>query len=119
MFDSHYGVAFDRDHLFSRGANPCLNIRNDLLKQTLKVPGEGFSRSLFNFIPRPLLPFVNIIHSGFDATHEREWRVAGDLEFEATEIKFIFCPEKDFPVFAGLQSAGLPALFDLEWLDRV
>jgi len=119
VFQAQYGLAFDRDYLFSRGANPCLNIRQDLLKKEFTRDGEGYSRSVYNFIPPQLHPFVNVIHQSFDATHEREWRVSGDLSFEYLDVMFVFCPESEFPAFARIQSSGRPVLFDLAWLDRV
>ncbi|OZA28260.1 MAG: hypothetical protein B7X91_05770 [Hydrogenophilales bacterium 17-64-11] len=119
IFNAKYGVAFDRDLLFTKGANPCLNVRESLLKASFTCNGEMYSRSVFNFIPHQLHPFVNIIHESFDATHEREWRVPGDLAFTPAELLFVFCPADDFAHFASIQSAAKPVLFDLAWLDRV
>lgn len=119
VFASRYGVAFDRDLLFECGANPCLNIRESLLKESFTLPGERYSRFVYNFIPHQLYPFVNIIHESFDATHEREWRYPGDLSFQYRDVLFVFCPEKDFPKFCSIQSLGHPVLFDLAWLDRI
>jgi hypothetical protein len=119
IFASRYGIAFDRDRLFKRGANPCLNIRNSLLKKPFEVPGEKSERAIFNFIPCQLHPFINIIHESFDATHERERRYSGNLRFKYSDVLFVFCPEKDFPKFCSIQSSGRPVLFDLAWLDRV
>jgi hypothetical protein len=119
VFNVNYGLAFDRDLLFDRGANPCLNIRESLLKERFLLPGERYPRAVFNFIPHQLHPFVNIIHESFDATHEREWRYAGDLTFKYKQLLFIFCPEKDFSLFSTIQLRGRPVLFDLAWLDRI
>jgi len=119
IFNAKYGLAFDRDLLFAKGANPCLNVRESLLKDSFLCNGETYPRSVFNFIPQQLHPFVNIIHESFDATHEREWRVSGDLEFTPAELIFVFCPVEDFAHFASIQSVAKPVLFDLAWLDRV
>lgn len=119
VFGSKYGIAFDRDLLFERGANPCLNIRESLLKEQIQTPIDKNSRNVYNFIPYQLQPFVNIIHESFDATHEREWRYPGDLSFSYKDVLFVFCPEKDFPRFCSIQSSGRPVLFDLAWLDRL
>jgi hypothetical protein len=119
VFDSKYGIAFDRDLLFERGANPCLNIRESLFKEPIQTPIDNYARNVYNFIPYQLHPFVNIIHESFDATHEREWRHPGDLSFGYEDIFFVFCPEKDFPKFCSIQSSGRPVLFDLAWLDRL
>jgi hypothetical protein len=120
VFNVRYGVAFDRDWLFARGANPCLNIRAELLKAQIRpAAGERYPRAVFNFIPEALHAFVNIINESFDATHEREWRYAGDLPFAPGDLRFVFCPEDDFPTFSAIQRDARPTLFDLDWLDRV
>lgn len=119
VFSVKYGIAFDRDCLFQKGANPCLNVREDLLKSSVPTSGERYPRRLFNFIPVELHPYVNIINQGFDATHEREWRFVGDMKFRLSEIRFIFCPEEEFSIFSSIQKKGMPTLFDLEWLDRI
>lgn len=119
IFNARYGVAFDREWLFNKGANPCLNIREELLKKAMQIPGEQYVRRTFNFIPKCLHPFVNVINSGFDATHEREWRLVDDFSFGYADLKFVFCPETDFKLFSGIQTDGWPPLFDVAWLDRV
>jgi hypothetical protein len=119
VFNARYGVAFDREYLFNRGANPCLNIRSELLKEEITVNGADRVKHLYNFIPEPLHPYINVINEAFDATHEREWRFVGDLTFNLSDLLFIFCPEADFHLFAHLQKNGKPVLFDLDWLDRV
>lgn len=119
IFSVKYGVAFDRDWLFAKGGNPCLNLRESLLKDVIRRPGETYLRHVYNFIPSQLHPFVNVIHESFDATHEREWRHPADLGFSYSDLLFIFCPEAEFPAFSAVQSHGKPVLFDLAWLDRV
>jgi len=117
VFSTKYGVAFDRDFLFEKGANPCLNIRENIFKKKIEI--EKIDRHLYNFIPIDLHPYVNIISESFDATHEREWRYPGDLTFVSEDILFVFCPECDFPEFTYTQKDGKPVLFDLNWLDRI
>ncbi len=119
VFGARYGIAFDRDLLFERGANPCLNIRESLFKENIQPAGNNYSRHVYNFIPYQLQPFVNIIHESFDATHEREWRYPGDLKFRYEDVLFVFCPEQDFQKFCSIQSSGRPVIFDLAWLDRL
>lgn len=119
IFNVKYGLAFDRDLLFNLGANPCININSTLLKKCIRVEGERCSKAVYNFIPSQLHPFINIIHDSFDATHEREWRHAGDISFTYHDVFFVFCPEKEFSIFSAIQAAGRPVLFDLKWLDRI
>lgn len=117
LFQVKYGIAFDRDFLFKKGANPCINIGESLLR--LQTRFRGTARHLYNFIPNALQPFVNVIHGSFDATHEREWRFAGDLRFSWPEVRFVFCPEREFSLFKRVQTNAIPCLFDLAWLDRI
>jgi hypothetical protein len=119
LFQVKYGLAFDRDSLFEKGANPCLNIRESLLRSETSFVGTPYTKKVYNFIPTDLQPFVNVIHSSFDATHEREWRYPGNMKFEWNEVRFVFCPERDFSVFENVQSDAMPCLFDLAWLDRI
>ncbi len=119
LFQVKYGIAFDRDDLFVKGANPCLNIREPLLRLQTSFVSVNYPKHMFNFIPSALQPFINIIHGSFDATHEREWRIAGDFEFEWSGVRFIFCPESDFSLFSSVQTHAMPNLFDLAWLDRI
>lgn len=119
LFEVKYGLAFDRDDLFNKGANPCLNIRESLLREKTEFSGDPHPRSVYNFIPSELQPFVNVIHDSFDATHEREWRFANDLTFHWSEVRFVFCPEHEFDLFSMVQSNGMPCLFDLAWLNRI
>lgn len=119
LFKVKYGLAFDRDDLFKKGANPCLNIRESLLRAKMSFSGCSYPRYVYNFIPSELQPFVNTITESFNATHEREWRYAGDLMFDLREVKFVFCPEKEFHLFCRVQSNAVPCLFDLAWLDRI
>lgn len=119
LFQVKYGLAFDRDELFSYGANPCINISNNLLRKSTPVLNKRYDKYLYNFIPRDLHPLVNVIHGSFDATHEREWRFPSDLGFRWSSIRFLFCPEEEFHQFVSIQNNAIPCLFDLAWLDRI
>ncbi len=119
VFKAKYGLAFSRQYLFTKNANPCLNIKQDILKKKLVRNGEIYDRYIYNFIPSELHPFINIIHDRFDATHEREWRVPNNLNFELKDILFLFCPESDFELFSQIQNKAKPVLFDLNWLDGI
>ena len=120
IYKADYGLAFKRSILFEKGANPVINIRESLLDSNVRCILESGSWSdLKHHIPEPLAPFVNIINEKFDATHEREWRIPGDLKFRWDDVFFIFCPENDFAEFKAVQQNGLPSLFDLKWLSYV
>lgn len=127
VYGAQYGLAFDRDYLLSRGANPCLNIRQSLLQAEIEskeiIDGTPAMRrrKIYNFIPIQLMPFVNIINDNFDATPEREWRHVGDLDFSAKDAFFLFCPEAEFEEFSPIKEGNFkrPVMFDLAWLDRI
>ncbi|GEM_PF-763178 len=116
VFKAQYGLAFGRDFLYEQGANPCLDIRSDLFKKDLRRKEDLYSRKLYNFLPKQLLPFVNIINQDFDATHEREWRIARDFKFQHSDVRYVFCPESDFALFSIVQTEGIPVLLDLDQL---
>lgn len=118
-FSAKYGLSFSRNHLLKRGANPCLNIKNEILKKDILMHGEIYPRHVFNFIPQELHPFINVIHDGYDSTHEREWRFPGDLEFTYEELVVVYCPQEDFATFSTIQNNGFPLLFDLSWLGWI
>lgn len=63
---------------------------------------------MYNFIPTDLQPFVNVIHDSLDATYEREWRHPVDLQFEWSEVKFVFCTERDFALLKDVQANAMP-----------
>lgn len=117
VFGSRYGLAFLRDYIIKKGGNPCININEEIMYE--KISSDEKHHKLYNFIPEKLVPFVNVINERFDATHEREWRVAGDFPFEPNEIMFVFCPSEEFHFFSQLQKNGSPVLFDLDWLGML
>lgn len=119
MFGAKYGLSFDREYLYSKGAAPCINIPERIFKKEVSHIGSKHNRKLFNFIPEDLHPYINVMSNSFDASHEREWRHSNDMPFFWADIRFIFCPEHDFELFSSIQRNGSPTLFDLAWLDRV
>lgn len=119
MFGAKYGLSFDRDYLYSKGAAPCINIPENIFKNKITHVGSDYTRKIFNFIPSGLHPYINVMSDSFDASHEREWRHHNDMLFSWSDVRFIFCPESDFECFSRIQNSGLPTLFDLDWLDRV
>jgi hypothetical protein len=115
VFKAKYGLAFDRDFLWGKGANPCMNIRDELLKKKIKSAYDQYDRYVYNFIPVDLHPYINIINGAFDAVHEREWRHVGDLQFSLADVRFVFCPRaesKEFRTECG--GRATPEIRDLE-----
>jgi hypothetical protein len=120
VFNAKYGLAFDRTFLFGKGANPCLNIREELLKKEIKSAYDQYNRHVYNFVPVELHPYVNVINDTFDATHEREWRHAGDLTFSLQDVRYVFCPRAEHEDFSSrLGTISDPQFCDLESLEDV
>jgi len=116
IFNSKYGLAFSRYQLSKKGANPCINIHESIFRKKVET-SDGKTKYVYNFLPKPILPFVNVINDRFDSTHEREWRYPGNLEFSYCDLVFVFCPKQDFELFSLSQKAGMPVLFDLNFLN--
>lgn len=120
LFNVKYAIAFSRETMLYKGANPCINIHKNLFRKEIYFDGRMFpDKHLYNYIPIDLIPFINVINEHFDATYEREWRYPGDFNFSRDDIVFLFCPKEDFPLFSKVQKDGSPVLFDLAWLDKV
>ena len=92
IYEAKYGISFKRDILYEKGANPVINIRADLLEKEVGCAVKSYSKweKLKNHIPDALTPYVNTISATFNATQEREWRYAGDLNFNINDIFIIF-----------------------------
>lgn len=115
VFEAKYGLAFDRDFLMAKGANPCINLTEIYLRARVPFP-DSKSYKVYNCLPESLRPFVNVVNERFDPTSEREWRIPHDLEFDLSDVHFIFCPKSEFSIFSRFQKKGFPILFDLDWL---
>jgi len=73
------GVAFSKDYLFRKGARPVIYEKTDVAKSFL--PEVEWWR-----IVRLDLSDDNAF---VDWTHEREWRMPSDLEFELNEVSIV------------------------------
>jgi len=74
-----FGVAFPKDYLFNKGARPVIYEKTDFAKDFL--PKNQWWR-----IVRLDLSNNNAF---VDWTHEREWRLPGDLEFDLSEATIV------------------------------
>jgi hypothetical protein len=70
-----FGLMFSKDYVFKRGARP-------VIYETKQEAKEKFSSELWRVVTFDLNDDTNFI----DWTHEREWRVKGDFEFELEEV---------------------------------
>jgi hypothetical protein len=73
------GLAFSKDYLFMKGARPVVHEQTDTAKEIL--PPDEWWRIVRLDLSDP--------NSFVDWTHEREWRLPGDLEFELSEATLL------------------------------
>lgn len=88
---SPYGVGFSKTHVFSSGGSPVYYVRADHWE---KQQWDNHVKSLVTpFWPgyRPERLKDNEYLSGktIDFTHEREWRVPHDFQFDTSRIPFV------------------------------
>ena len=74
---SSYGIGFKKEFVFSKGGGPVYYVRADMFNNQKWDP--------------TVLPTAKITKC--DYTHEREWRVAADLDFEYSDIDFVVLPD--------------------------
>lgn len=80
-----YGLAFPKDYLFNKDARPVVYEKTDRAKKFL--PREDWWRIVRFDLSKP---------EGFiDWTHEREWRLPGDLEFDLSKTILVCVHNKE------------------------
>jgi hypothetical protein len=106
-----YGVGFKKGFLFQHGGGPVFYMRQDFYRAQVDEQG-GFHDNVWPFIT-PFVPeYASEEHVAeywerqrIDYTHEREWRVPGDLPFEYGDIEFVIVASGD----DGMEVAQLAA----------
>lgn len=73
------GLLFDKQYAYKKGARPVIYEKTDIAK-TFLPPSEHWRIVNFN---------LESDSSIIDWTHEREWRVKGDFEFELSDVTII------------------------------
>lgn len=81
-----YGLRFNKQWLYSKGARPVIYGETNYLKRIL--PESEYWR----IVNLDLNDNEHLI----DWTHEREWRFKGDLEFEYDEIEILVYSSEDY-----------------------
>lgn len=85
---SAFGLRFDKSFIFGKGGRPVIYGKSEELKKIL--PREEWWR------------IVNMNLKGeeiIDWSHEREWRIKGDLEFVYSNVEVIVSSEKYYKKF--------------------
>ena len=84
-----YGISFSKFYLFEKGARPVLYEQTEKAKEIL--PKEEWWR----IVNLNLTNKENII----DWTHEREWRIPGDMDFDISEVFIYLTNESAYRTF--------------------
>jgi len=95
---SAYGFVFRKTFLIEKGAQPALYINgyagNRILRDAVNDVLDRAIAGRFQYPLWQILPFVNAMHERYDFTWEREWRIAGPLQFEHRDLVCVILPEK-------------------------
>ena len=97
---SRFGLGFSKAYLFSRGGAPAIYLTPGLLEHQKKHVGDGnfaFDSQLYAFVTPFMPPYAPAEYKErfwkdkqpIDYTHEREWRVAHDLNFDYSDVEFV------------------------------
>lgn len=90
---SSFGVGFTKEFVFSKGGGPVYYVRADMFNN------QRWDDSVLSFVtpfwPEYVPSFLKstVAMKKCDYTHEREWRIAHDLDFEYNDIAFIVLPD--------------------------
>lgn len=86
---SAFGIRFDKQFIYNQGGRPVIYEKRDLMKSIL--PEDEHWR-IVNY------DMSNSQHI-IDWSHEREWRIPGDLEFEYTNIEVLIASNRYYKKF--------------------
>ena len=90
---SSYGIGFKKEFVFSKGGGPVYYVRADMFNNQKWDPTVLPFVTPFwpEYVPVALKATIKMTKC--DYTHEREWRVAGDLDFGYNDIAFVVLPD--------------------------
>ena len=97
---SRFGIGFSKAYLFSRGGGPAIYLALGLLEHQKAYAGHNnlpFEPRLFAFMTPFMPPYAPKDYrdrfwrktKSVDYTHEREWRVPHDLDFDLEHVEFV------------------------------
>ena len=109
-----YGLAFFEETVRSRGGNPVLYIETRNRGMRLTFDQMAIAPNCIDF--KGIMPFVEGFGDPWftytppeiDFRWEREWRCAGDFDFQHREVAFGICPENEIAYFEGLTNNQIP-----------
>lgn len=91
---SSYGIGFTKEFIYRNGGSPVFYMRFKLLNAIQKkISDNKVKESLLQYCT-PLCPTYDTDYAKqkyklVDYTHEREWRIANDLQFDYEDIAFL------------------------------
>lgn len=90
---SSYGVGFTKDFIFNNGGGPVYYVRADVFNS--QKWDENVIPYVTPFWPSYATKGIKPLGETCfcDYTHEREWRITHDLNFEYEDIQFIVLPD--------------------------
>lgn len=100
---SAFGLRFSKEFIYQHGGRPVLYEQKDIAKDLLDEDEH------WRIVCLDLGDPNNII----DWTHEREWRIKGDLEFEWKDVEILLSQEYDIKRFLEeCKKSGITSLLD-------
>lgn len=90
---SSYGLGFTKEFIFSKGGGPAYYVRADVFN--LQQWSDEIKPFVTPFMPEYATKEVKNASrvKKCDYTHEREWRIKSDLNFEYSDIAFVVLPD--------------------------
>lgn len=83
-----YGISFNKKYIFNKGGRPVIYEQKDIARK--KYPDD-----LWRIVSFDLNDKNNIV----DWTHEREWRVKGNFQFDLAEVTVLLTNKSAYKTF--------------------
>ena len=101
-----YGLVFKKEYIRKQEGNPVFYTSKKIAKPLWQLYWPLCSKDIeqsFDGVCK-LLALVTVCEERNDWHWEREWRIAGNLRFNLTDIYCGLCPEEDMPYFENMYS---------------
>lgn len=91
---SSYGIGFTKEFIYREGGSPVFYMRFKLLNAIQKNIKDNQTKQTLLKLLTPYSPdfdtdYAKQKHTRVDYTHEREWRISSNLQFEYKDIAFL------------------------------
>ena len=98
-----YGLVFDKTFIRKSGGNPAIYLKKEfaepLRKLFLRYKDSNLPRGIDKANLFRIIALVNICDFYNDWHWEREWRIAGNLQFQYKDVYCGICPEDEIESF--------------------